>query len=266
MGGLDFVVHGAAFAKREDLSAPFSQTSRDGFAHGARHQRLLAGRAHARRAAADGQRGGGSMLTLTLSRRRARAAELQRDGRGQGRARRLGALSAVGPRSAEHSRQRDVGRAGEDARRRRHLRLLGHPQRLSRIARRCAATPSPAKSATRGAVPDQRRRARASPAKSSTWTAATTSWACSVFVGGGSPQEPPRAAFGVPAAICRRAFARRPDDGSGLRARHSSRALGAPRRRHAGGGRSHARCSVNTVTSGRALNRTASVWPTPRLM
>src|SRR5262245_55460109 len=31
-GGLDFVVHGAAFAKREDLSAPFSQTSRDGFA------------------------------------------------------------------------------------------------------------------------------------------------------------------------------------------------------------------------------------------
>jgi len=31
-GGLDFVVHGAAFAKREDLTAPFSQTSRDGFA------------------------------------------------------------------------------------------------------------------------------------------------------------------------------------------------------------------------------------------
>jgi enoyl-[acyl-carrier protein] reductase I len=31
-GGLDFVVHGAAFAKREDLSSPFSQTSRDGFA------------------------------------------------------------------------------------------------------------------------------------------------------------------------------------------------------------------------------------------
>jgi enoyl-[acyl-carrier protein] reductase I len=30
-GGLDFVVHGAAFAPREELSAPFSQTSRDGF-------------------------------------------------------------------------------------------------------------------------------------------------------------------------------------------------------------------------------------------
>ena len=30
-GGLDFVVHGAAFAPREELSAPFSQTSREGF-------------------------------------------------------------------------------------------------------------------------------------------------------------------------------------------------------------------------------------------
>ena len=30
-GGLDFVVHGAAFAPREELSAPFSMTTRDGF-------------------------------------------------------------------------------------------------------------------------------------------------------------------------------------------------------------------------------------------
>ena len=30
-GGLDFMVHGAAFALREDLTAPFSQTSREGF-------------------------------------------------------------------------------------------------------------------------------------------------------------------------------------------------------------------------------------------
>src|SRR4030095_14784229 len=29
--GLDFVVHGAAFAPREELSSPFSQTTRDGF-------------------------------------------------------------------------------------------------------------------------------------------------------------------------------------------------------------------------------------------
>src|SRR4051794_13098901 len=30
-GGLDFLVHGAAFAPREELSAPFVQTSREGF-------------------------------------------------------------------------------------------------------------------------------------------------------------------------------------------------------------------------------------------
>ena len=30
-GGLDFVVHGAAFAPREELSSPFSNTSREGF-------------------------------------------------------------------------------------------------------------------------------------------------------------------------------------------------------------------------------------------
>ena len=30
-GGLDFVVHGAAFAPRDELTAPFSQTSREGF-------------------------------------------------------------------------------------------------------------------------------------------------------------------------------------------------------------------------------------------
>ena len=30
-GGLDFVVHGAAFAPREELMAPFVETTRDGF-------------------------------------------------------------------------------------------------------------------------------------------------------------------------------------------------------------------------------------------
>src|SRR5204863_4385192 len=31
-GGLDFLVHGVAFADREDLARPFSETSREGFA------------------------------------------------------------------------------------------------------------------------------------------------------------------------------------------------------------------------------------------
>src|SRR5437016_8206867 len=30
-GGLDFLVHGAAFAPQAELSSPFSQTTRDGF-------------------------------------------------------------------------------------------------------------------------------------------------------------------------------------------------------------------------------------------
>lgn len=64
-GGLDFFVHGAAFAKAEELSAPFSQTTREGFRIAldvsaysfiglAREARPLMLK-----------RGGGSMLTLT---------------------------------------------------------------------------------------------------------------------------------------------------------------------------------------------------------
>jgi enoyl-[acyl-carrier protein] reductase I len=64
-GGLDFVVHGAAFAMREDLSAPFHQTTREGFrlALDISAYSLVA---LARRAAPlMEKRGGGSILTLT---------------------------------------------------------------------------------------------------------------------------------------------------------------------------------------------------------
>src|SRR5262249_27440056 len=65
LGGVDFVVHGAAYALREDLSAPFSQTSREGFRVAldvsAYSLVALARRAAPRMAA----RGGGSILTLT---------------------------------------------------------------------------------------------------------------------------------------------------------------------------------------------------------
>jgi enoyl-[acyl-carrier protein] reductase I len=63
--GLDFLVHGAAFAMREDLSAPFHQTSREGFriAMDVSAYSLIA---LARRAAPlMERRGGGSALTLT---------------------------------------------------------------------------------------------------------------------------------------------------------------------------------------------------------
>jgi enoyl-[acyl-carrier protein] reductase I len=64
-GGLDFVVHGAAFAPREELAAPFVQTSREGF------RMSLDISAYSMIALARGalplmeRRGGGSILTLT---------------------------------------------------------------------------------------------------------------------------------------------------------------------------------------------------------
>jgi len=64
-GGLDFVVHGAAFAERDDLSRPFSETSREGFrkALDVSAYSLIA---LARRSAPLMEKnGGGSILTLT---------------------------------------------------------------------------------------------------------------------------------------------------------------------------------------------------------
>lgn len=64
-GGLDFIVHGAAFAPREELSAPFSNTSRDGF------RTALDISAYSLIALTRGalplmeRRGGGSVLTLS---------------------------------------------------------------------------------------------------------------------------------------------------------------------------------------------------------
>jgi len=64
-GGLDFLVHGAAYAPREELSTPFVQTSREGF------RISLDVSAYSLIALARGAlplmeaRGGGSILTLT---------------------------------------------------------------------------------------------------------------------------------------------------------------------------------------------------------
>jgi enoyl-[acyl-carrier protein] reductase I len=64
-GGLDFVVHGAAFAPREELSSPFTNTTRDGF------RTALDISAYSLIALARGaaplmeKRGGGSVLTLS---------------------------------------------------------------------------------------------------------------------------------------------------------------------------------------------------------
>ncbi len=64
-GGLDFIVHGAAFAPRDELTAPFSMTTREGFrmALDVSTYSLIA----LTRAAIPlmEKRGGGSVLTLT---------------------------------------------------------------------------------------------------------------------------------------------------------------------------------------------------------
>jgi enoyl-[acyl-carrier protein] reductase I len=64
-GGLDFVVHGAAFAPKDELSLPFTQTSREGF------RMAMDISAYSLIALAKGalplmeKRGGGSILTLS---------------------------------------------------------------------------------------------------------------------------------------------------------------------------------------------------------
>ena len=64
-GGLDFIVHGAAFANREDLLSPFTNTTREGF------KTALDISAYSLVALARGgaplmeKRGGGSILTLS---------------------------------------------------------------------------------------------------------------------------------------------------------------------------------------------------------
>jgi enoyl-[acyl-carrier protein] reductase I len=64
-GGLDFLVHGAAFARAEELDAPFSKTSREGF-HVALDVSAYSLIALAREVRPLMQtRGGGSILTLT---------------------------------------------------------------------------------------------------------------------------------------------------------------------------------------------------------
>ena len=73
-----------------------------------------------------------------LLRRGEVAAALQRDGRGEGRAGSLGALSRRRPRRQEHPRQRDLGRADQDAGGFRHRRLPLHPE-MERVQLAAAA-------------------------------------------------------------------------------------------------------------------------------
>ena len=64
-GGLDFVVHGAAYAPREELMAPFVQTSREGFRLSMEVSAYSLISLSQRALPLMERRGGGSILTLT---------------------------------------------------------------------------------------------------------------------------------------------------------------------------------------------------------
>ena len=64
-GGLDFVVHGVAFADREDLAKPFSETSRAGFAKALDISAYSLLALTKRAAPLMDKRSGGSVLTLS---------------------------------------------------------------------------------------------------------------------------------------------------------------------------------------------------------
>ena len=64
-GGLDFLVHGAAFADREDLARPFYETSREGFAKALDISAFSLVALSRRAVPMMEARGGGSILTLS---------------------------------------------------------------------------------------------------------------------------------------------------------------------------------------------------------
>ena len=64
-GGLDFLVHGVAFADREDLARPFSETSRAGFTKALDISAYSLLALTKRAAPLMDKRGGGSILTLS---------------------------------------------------------------------------------------------------------------------------------------------------------------------------------------------------------
>ena len=135
-GALDFLVHAIAFSDKNELKGRYADTTRENFVR-TMVISCFSFTEIAKRAAALMPEGG-AMVTLTYRRLDAGDAELQRHGRRQGGARSVGALSRRRFRAAEHPRQRDLGRAGPHARRRRHRRCAADVQLP---AAPCAAAP-----------------------------------------------------------------------------------------------------------------------------
>ena len=107
--GLDILVHALAFAKREDLTGRFVDTSRDGFALAQDVSAYSLVAHHPGRAARPPARLVGPHAHLL--RRREGRRQLQRDGRREGVAGGVGPLSGGGPRARRDPGQRDQRRA-----------------------------------------------------------------------------------------------------------------------------------------------------------
>ena len=158
-GGLDFLVHGVAFADREDLARPFSETSREGFAR-AMDISVYSLLSLARRAAPlMDKRGGGSILTLSYL--GADRVFTNYNVMGVAKAALESSVrylaSELGPRN--DPRQRDFRRSGENARGVGHLRLFIDPADLPR-SRAVAAHRRRQRRRRRRAVPARPRRQR----------------------------------------------------------------------------------------------------------
>ena len=80
-GKLHVLVHSVAFAPPEELKGDFVNTTREGFSHGARRQRVFADCGFPRRSSADGRRR--KYYHNVVLRSRKGRAPLQRDGCGQ---------------------------------------------------------------------------------------------------------------------------------------------------------------------------------------
>ncbi len=109
-----------------------------GLSDRARRQRVLARRSDPGRDAAHGEARRREHRHAHVHRQPAGVSQLQRDGRGEGGARSLGALPGRRSRAARHPRERDFSGSDQDARGGRHLGVLEHPAGLSRS---CAAPP-----------------------------------------------------------------------------------------------------------------------------
>ena len=147
-GGLDFLLHGAAFAPKATSTTPFVQTSREGFRIALDVSAYSLIGAHPRRGAVDGEARRRHRADADVSRQPARLHELQRHGRRQGGPRSDGALPGERAGPGEYPRQRDLGRADQDARGDGNQGLLAPSATCTASGRRFAGTSSSGRSPT----------------------------------------------------------------------------------------------------------------------